>query len=162
MSKSVLLLLLLLIGVLLAVVPALPLLIPTFSAREGACRTSTSCRWSATCGCLRREVAGLPATRPQQGANIDRTSPAVNGYIKHLVRQQSGAKSVSTQAVLYVYAFNGCGRDERPTRPSCARIPTLRLSQERDGHRRYVVHTRLLGLTDPKGLWAAGRRSRRR
>ena len=160
MSKRNLLLLVLLIGVLLAVVPAFAAADPDVQAPAKAPASSIYIVQMVgnPVGAYRGEVAGLPATRPQQGANIDRNSPAVRGYINHLVRNQEAAlASVGASKIYsYVYAFNGFAAE-------MSEADAAKLRQDPNvvavtKNEMVTVDTSstpdFLGLTDPKGLWA--------
>ena len=160
MSKRNLLLLVLLIGVLLAVVPAFAAADPDVQAPTKAPAKSiyiVQMVGNPVAG-YDGNVAGLPATRPQQGANIDRNSPAVNGYINHLVRNQEAAvASVGARKLYsYVYAFNGFAAEMSDADAAKLRQDPNVVAVTKN--EMVTVDTSstpdFLGLTAPKGLWA--------
>ena len=159
MSKRNLLLLVLLIGVLLAVVPA-------FAADSDV---QAPAKAPATdlyivqllgnpAGAYQGDVAGLPATRPQAGANIDLNSPAVNAYTNFLRQKQDAvAASVGARKIYsYVYAFNGFAAEMSEADAAKLRQDPNVVAVTKD--QMYTVDTSstpdFLGLTDRKGLWA--------
>ncbi|MBP8947879.1 MAG: S8 family serine peptidase [Candidatus Promineofilum sp.] len=159
MSKRNLLLLVLLISVLLAVVPAFAADSDVQAPAKAPANDIYIVQMIGDpVGAYEGEVAGLPATRPQAGANIDLNSPAVNGYTNHLRQQQNDvAASVGARKLYsYVYAFNGFAAEM-----SAADAAKLRQNPNVVAvtkNEMVTVDTSstpdFLGLTAKKGLWA--------
>ena len=108
MSKRNLLLLVLLIGVLMAVIPAFAADSDVQAPAKAPANDIYIVQMVGNpVGAYTGGVAGLPATRPQAGASVDRNSPAVNGYANHL-RQQQNDVAASVLSLIHI---------SEPTRP---------------------------------------------
>ena len=159
MSKRNLLLLVLLIGVLMAVIPAFAADSDVQAPAKAPANDIYIVQMVGNpVGAYTGGVAGLPATRPQAGASVDRNSPAVNGYANHLRQQQNDvAASVGADKLYsYVYAFNGFAAE-------MSQADAAKLRQNPNvvavtKNEMVTVDTSstpdFLGLTARKGLWA--------
>ncbi len=160
MSKRNLLLLVLLIAVLTAVLPAFAASDPDVQAPAKAAANDIYIVQMVgnPVGAYEGEVAGLPATRPQAGANIDLNSPAVNGYANHLRQQQNDAVASvgATKIYSYVYAFNGFAAEMSEADAAKLRQNPNVVAVTKN--EMVSVDTSstpdFLGLTARKGLWA--------
>jgi len=160
MSKRNLLLLVLLIGILTAVLPAFAASDPDVQAPAKAPASNIYIvqMIGNPVGAYRGTEAGLPATRPQQGAAIDRNSPAVTAYANHLVsRQNQALASVGARKIYsYIYAFNGFAAEMSDADAAKLRQDPNVLAVTKN--EMVTVDTSstpaFLGLTAPGGLWA--------
>jgi subtilisin family serine protease len=152
--------LVLLIGILTAVLPAFAASDPDVQAPAKAPASNIYIVQMVgnPVGAYRGTTTGLPATRPQQGAAIDRNSPAVAAYANHLVRNQEQAlASVGARKLYsYVYAFNGFAAEMSDADAAKLRQDANVVAVTKN--EMFTVDTSstpaFLGLTAPGGLWA--------
>ena len=160
MSKRNLLLLVLLIGVLLAVVPAFAAADPDVQAPAKAPAKSIYIVQMVgnPVGAYRGTEPGLSATRPKNGAAIKLNSPAVVAYTNFLVNRQNQAlASVGASKIYsYVYSFNGFAAEMSDADAAKLRQNPNVVAVTKN--EMVTVDTSstpdFLGLTDPRGLWA--------
>ena len=160
MSKRNLLLLVLLIAVLTAVIPAFAATDPDVQAPAKAPASSIYIVQMVgnPVGAYKGTVPGLPATRPQQGAAIDRNSPSVSAYVNHLVNAQEAAvASVGARKIYsYVYSFNGFAAEMSDADAAKLRQDPNVVAVTKNE----IVNVdtsstpAFLGLTAPGGLWS--------
>ena len=159
MSKRNLLLLVLLISVLVAALPAFAA-DPDVQAPAKAPAASIYIvqMVGSPIGAYRGTEPGLSATRPQNGAAIDRNSPAVTAYASHLVNRQNAAlASVGARKIYsYVYSFNGFAAEMSDADAAKLRLdPTVLAVTKNEMVTADTSSTpAFLGLTAPGGLWA--------
>jgi subtilisin family serine protease len=109
------------------------------------------------------DVAGLPATKPQQGKKVNPDSAAVKNYQKHLDKQRGNAREsagVDSSQVLLTYDFALAGFAALLTPAEAQRLTNQKgvIAVIRDELRQIHTDTSsdFLGLTDPGGAYDSG------
>jgi len=103
-------------------------------------------------------VPGLKATKPAGGANVDRTNPDVQRYVRHLDGKRNAALArVKGAKKLYDYSFTFTGFAAELTGKQAATLAATPgvISVTKDEVRKLDTSTTpdMLGLTGPDGVW---------
>lgn len=109
------------------------------------------------------DVAGLPATAPDEGEKLDRTSTAVARYVRRLRSEQDAALRAAgadpaAKLASYAYATNGFAASLTPAQAAALRAqPSVSMvMRDRILHVQTDASPDFLGLTAPNGPWATG------